>query len=246
MRYLKFIVNYRVLFVLSHMASWIILPVLQAHDEKSTAFLTILAHSNHLLPMETAGSHGIDGFKIGAGLNSFSVNKEAQRITQAYLPLNSQNSFLSRNNISVLKGLGYPWDIGFNLSRSMDHKLLQTSAFIQRTLYEDFLMPAVAARSGVSYIHRESAEIISLVGSLVVSWGLGPLSLYGEYSLAWHDAQLLSPEISQEAYNSHLFTSAKTLGLQCSVILPLLGLAAEVSYKTKDMASYGFKLTLGM
>jgi hypothetical protein len=253
-------------FVLSHCISAataiaLVVGASKAQAQAATQIDPIHAYMravNTPTPLETAACHGQTGFTIGVG--ALQVPPDAQvsesLLNNAYGPSINPHRGLLLPNIWVTKGIFWPLDIGLNFGYVDDLDLQKIGGYVQWSIYQEFLRPALALRIDHSQLSAKDlykTETSALSG--IFSWGYGPISLVASGGLVVAKSALASEGISEfgllEMDESKLQKETRperrfSYGVQLQVPGSLLLLAAENILTGPKGRIVAAKISVGM
>ncbi|MFK7873953.1 MAG: hypothetical protein AB8C84_12440 [Oligoflexales bacterium] len=189
--------------------------------------MTYQSSLNRFSPTERASSHGV-GVNLGSGFEQIRTPEEdgsisTQTVTRAWLT----------------KGIFWPLDIGLGLASFEEEK--SYSGYIQYTLYEKFMTPAIALRTTHSRMFVSTqGPLHTTTAQILASWGYRSISLWANFGYA-HHIQVSDTndyhqwgELTQDAgFYWHLFP-------------PFIAVSAEVKTAQTSPKSYAFKVSIGI
>ena len=121
-------------------------------------------------------------------------------------------------NVGVVKGIYWPFTIGFHFSSNEATLAHQIGAWGQYSLFEKPMLPTLALRLKYSKSYFGSAYTVdSKAGEVIISYGIGPISVTASQAISRNHLESLDPEgINPE--NSYL--SYRTYGASLLLVFP--------------------------
>lgn len=188
-----------------------------------------IANQNRIHPMEGAGAHGIEGWRLGAGVRKDSVQGEVT------------------SKVWLIKGLFYPFDLGIGYTpSSASQTYSQTSGYLQWTVYEGFALPALAVRSGISKgSSKDDISVSSKSVSAICSYGFRILTGYIDLGLHQHEGLNQEKNYDTTVQRLKWNESTSTIGLELQLLPPFAFLALETTTVDNKTRNYQTKLSIG-
>jgi hypothetical protein len=194
---------------------------------------TINTHSS----MEPAGSHGKS---LIAAVGATTIRDE-----------NSNETSIQK--VWLAKGISWPLDGGVNFGYSQENKVKQVGAYLQYAFFEKFAWPAFSIQTNYSLTKIASAEDLKIetVGLKAnLSWGYGPISLYGSLGIMQHkikarlnDADFSLASLSKSNDNSQTsVSSTRIAGIYVHIPMTLWIASLESNLNESKVSTVSAKL----
>ncbi len=135
---------------------------------------------NVTTPLESAASHGTAGFTVGAGATNIQAKEFATQLSnrQEAGTRNDLDESRFLPQIWITKGIFWPVDLGLNYAQASEYRLKRLAGYLQWTIFQEFLQPALAMRVDYSRLTAEDLfEATTSSISAICSWGYGPVTL---------------------------------------------------------------------
>ncbi|MEI8027463.1 MAG: hypothetical protein WCI18_14035 [Pseudomonadota bacterium] len=142
-----------------------------------------------------------------------------------------QNSEGKWVHVGVVKGIYWPFTVGFHFSSNEAILAHQVGGWGQYSVYQQPMLPSAAIRLKYSKSYFGSAYTVdSKTGELIVSYGIGPISVTASQEFSSNHLQNLDP-LENSAENSYLLY--RTYGATFQLAFP-----SKISL-TKTISSTG-------
>jgi hypothetical protein len=121
-------------------------------------------------------------------------------------------------NVGIAKGIYWPFTVGLNFSANDESLAHQIGGWAQYSIFQKPLLPSLAFRVKYSQSHFGSTYYSdSKAGEVVVSYGLGPISLTASYEVSHNNVETLTPS-NESAENFYL--NHRTYGISAQLAFP--------------------------
>ena len=194
--------------------------------------LLYLGHVNVSSPIETAGSHGAYGFKLGIGAQFTPPNSSQNINNDLFLSTEAgTNDMTYFPKVYWSRGMNIPLNFGFSYGQSPD-QAEQWSGFAQWVVFEKFKWPAVALRAAISKLTGLShSEITTYNSGAIISYGfLKYFNLYYSFQGTMHSAKSITHENEAKSYSWN--DSNQTEGIEITIFPPFLKASFEHNHSS--------------
>jgi hypothetical protein len=209
---------------------------------------SMLRSVNSWSPVESAASHGMSGFRVGAGVTSFALPAGSQTVfKQETERAGSERIFFPK--LLVTKGLWYPLDAGLVYGRLQNSTISQYGGYLQWTLYEALAQPALAIRGMYSRITGLRAGAMESGGaSVIASWGIPFVTGFVYYGTSKNRGYIPAADSTSTPAEKTWWQPEAGAGLNLTLLPPFVvfGLEMASSFNTGNGQMVQAKLSFGI